>query len=107
MKEIISSNVLVEKKFTMKKMLEIYQTASKLDGTTYLYSRQKAVEATSLSKLVSFLLTVEPNTTLKIILEGIDVEPKLTLLTKLVSNEASVLRVKRKHLIETTESFQI
>ncbi|MDQ0414656.1 HPr family phosphocarrier protein [Mesobacillus stamsii] len=107
MKEIISSNVLVEKKFTMKKMLEIYQTASKLDGTTYLYSRQKAVEATSLSKLVSFLLTVEPNTTLKIIMEGIDVEPKLTLLTKLVSNEASVLRVKRKHLIETTESFQI
>jgi len=60
-----------------------------------------------LSKLVSFLLTVEPNTTLKIIMEGIDVEPKLTLLTKLVSNEASVLRVKRKHLIETTESFQI
>jgi len=107
MKEIISSNVLVEKRFTMKKMLEIYQTASKLDGTTYLYSRQKAVEATSLSKLVSFLLTVEPNTTLKIIMEGIDVEPKLTLLTKLVSNEASVLRVKRKHLIETTESFQI
>ncbi|WP_044394766.1 hypothetical protein [Mesobacillus subterraneus] len=70
----------------MKKMLEIYQTASKLDGTLYLYSRQKPVEATSLSKLVSFLLTVE-------LMEGIDVEPKWTQLTKLVSNEASVVRV--------------
>ncbi|MBT2705741.1 HPr family phosphocarrier protein [Bacillus sp. ISL-35] len=91
----------------MKKMLEIYQAANKLDSTTYLYSRQKAVEATSLSKLVSFLLTVEPNTTLKIIMEGTDVEPKLNQLTKLLTNEASVLRVKRKRLIETTESFQI
>lgn len=107
MKEIMSSNVLVQKRFTMKKMLEIYQAANRLDGATYLYSRQKAVEATSLSKLVSFLLTVEPNTTLKIIMEGNDVEPKLNQLTKLLTNEASVLRVKRKQLIETTESFQI
>ncbi|MDQ0414411.1 hypothetical protein [Mesobacillus stamsii] len=74
----------------MKKMLEIYQTASKLAGTTYLYSHQKAVEATSLSKLVSFLLTVEPNKTLKI-MEGIDAEPKLKNLIKLVTNEAFVL----------------
>lgn len=107
MKEIMSSNVMVQKRFTMKKMLEIYQATNRLDGATYLYSRQKAVEATSLSKLVSFLLTVEPNTTLKIIMEGNDVEPKLNQLTKLLTNEASVLRVKRKRLIETTESFQI
>ena len=107
MKEIMSSNVMVQKRFTMKKMLEIYQAVKKLDGTTYLYSRQKAVEATSLSKLVSFLLTVEPNTTLKIIMEGTDVEPKLNQLTMLLTNEASILRVKRKQLIETSESFQI
>jgi phosphotransferase system HPr-like phosphotransfer protein len=107
MKEIMSSNVMVQKRFTMKKMLEIYQAVKRLDGTTYLYSRQKAVEATSLSKLVSFLLTVEPNTTLKIIMEGTDVEPKLNQLTELLTNEASVLRVKRKRLIESSESFQI
>ncbi|MCM3662868.1 HPr family phosphocarrier protein [Mesobacillus subterraneus] len=107
MKEIMSSNVMVQKRFTMKKMLEIYQAAKKLNGTTYLYSRQKAVEATSLSKLVSFLLTVEPNTTLKIILEGTDVEPQLEQLTKLLTNEASVLGVNRKRLLETSESFQI
>ncbi|MDQ0414309.1 hypothetical protein [Mesobacillus stamsii] len=66
----------------MKKMLGIYQTASKLDGTTCLYSRRKAVEATSLSKLVYFLFLVEPHTTLKIIMEGINVEPKWTQLYK-------------------------
>ena len=59
-----------------------------------------------MSKLVSFLLTVETKTTLKI-MEGINVEPKWTQFTKLVSNEATVLQVKHKHLIETTESFQI
>ncbi|RSD29244.1 HPr family phosphocarrier protein [Mesobacillus subterraneus] len=107
MKEIMSSNVMVQKRFTMKKMLEIYQASKKLNGTTYLYSRQKAVEATSLSKLVSFLLTVEPNTTLKIIMEGTDVEPQLNQLTQLLTNEASVLRVNRKRLLETSESFQI
>ncbi|MDQ0412522.1 hypothetical protein J2S25_000702 [Mesobacillus stamsii] len=36
-----------------------------------------------MSKLVSFLLTVEPNTTLKI-MEAVDVEPKWIQLTKLV-----------------------
>ena len=107
MKEIMSSNVMVQKRFTMKKMLEIYQTAKKLNGTTYLYSRQKAVEATSLSKLVSFLLTVEPNTTLKIIMEGTDVEPQLDQLTKLLTNEASLLGVNRKQLLDSSESFQI
>lgn len=107
MKEIMSSNVMVQKRFTMKKMLEIYQTAKRLNGTTYLYSRQKAVEATSLSKLVSFLLTVEPNTTLKIIMEGTNVEPQLEQLTKLLTNEASVLRVNRKQLLDSSESFQI
>lgn len=107
MKEIMSSNVMVQKRFTMKKMLEIYQTAKKLNGTTYLYSRQKAVEATSLSKLVSFLLTVEPNTTLKIIMEGTNVEPQLEQLTKLLTNQASVLRVNRKQLLDSSESFQI
>jgi phosphotransferase system HPr-like phosphotransfer protein len=107
MKEIMSSNVMVQKRFTMKKMLEIYQGAKKLNGTTYLYSRQKAVEASSLSKLVSFLLTVEPNTTLKIIMEGTDVEPQLEQLTVLLTNEASLLRKSRKQLLETSESFQI
>ncbi|WP_210364698.1 HPr family phosphocarrier protein [Bacillus sp. REN3] len=107
MKEIMSSNVMVQKRFTMKKMLDIYQAAKKLNGTTYLYSRQKAVEASSLSKLVSFLLTVEPNTTLKIIMEGNDVEPQLGKLTKMLTNEASVLSVNRKRILDSTGSFQV
>lgn len=107
MKEIMSSNVMVQKRFSMKKMLEIHQAAKKLKGTTYLYSRQKAVEATSLTKLVSFLLTVEPNTTLKIIMEGTDVEPQMEKLTKMLTNEASVLRVNRKRPLETSDSIQI
>lgn len=107
MKEIMSSNVMIRKKITIKKMLEVYQTVKKLEGATYLYSRQKAVEVTSLSKLVSFMLTVQPNTTLKIIMEGVDVEPQLEKLTKMLTKEASVLQVNRKRLLDSTESFQI
>ncbi len=107
MKEIMSSNVIVQKKFTMRKMLEIYQTAKQLSGTTYLYSQQKAVDASNLTKLVSFLLTVKPQTTLKIIVEGTEVEECLNLLTTKLTNEASVLRVNRKRLLKTTESFQV
>ncbi|MBT2759447.1 HPr family phosphocarrier protein [Mesobacillus foraminis] len=107
MKEIMSSNVIVQKRFSMKKMLEIHQTAKKLKGTTYLYSKQKAVDASVLPKLVSFLLTVEPQTTLKIIVEGIDVENNLHQLTKMLTNETSLVRINRKHFLETSESFQV
>ncbi|KIY20847.1 hypothetical protein, partial [Mesobacillus subterraneus] len=56
--------------------------------------------------LVNYKTKYEFKNCLKI-MEGVDVEPKWIQLTKLVSNESSVLLVKRKHLIDTTESFQI
>ncbi|PLR89925.1 HPr family phosphocarrier protein [Bacillus sp. T33-2] len=107
MKEIMSSNVLVQKKFTMKKMLEIHQAVRKLSGATYLYSRQKAVDASALPKLVSFLLTVEPQTTLKIIVEGTNVEAQLEQLTQMLTNEASVIGDYRKRALNSAGSVQI
>lgn len=107
MKEIMSSNVIVQKRFSMRKMLEIHQAAKKLKGSTYLYSKQKAVDASALSKLVSFLLTVEPQTTLKIIVEGTEVENDLQQLTKMLTNETSLVRMNPKHFLETSESFQV
>ncbi|WP_071459050.1 HPr family phosphocarrier protein [Bacillus massilinigeriensis] len=107
MKEIMSSNVIVQKKFSMKKMLDIHQAAKNINGTTYLYSKQKTVVAKNLPKLVSFLLTVEPQSTLKIIVEGTDAEKKLEKLTTMLTNEAEVVRMGTKRLLETPGSFQL
>ena len=107
MNEITSLSVIVQKKFSMRKMLEIHQTTKKLCGTTYLYSKHKAVEASSLTKLVSFLLTVEPQQMLKIIVEGTDVETDLQQLTEMLTNETTIVSTNRKHLLETSESIQI
>ncbi|RBP92366.1 PTS HPr component family protein [Cytobacillus firmus] len=107
MKEIISTNVLVQNRFTMKKMLEIYQGAKQFEGTTYLYSKHKAVDASNLSKLVSFLLTVKPQTTLKIIVEGNEVQKHLEEIKEMCSNHVSVLRMSEKRLINSAETFQL
>jgi len=107
MKEIISTNVLVNQKFTMKKMLEIFQASRSFEGSTYLYSKQKAVDASNLTKLVSFLLTVEPQTTLKIIVEGTEVQDHLESIKNMCTSHVSILRMSPKRLLDTTETFQI
>ncbi|CAM3646867.1 HPr family phosphocarrier protein [Mesobacillus zeae] len=107
MKEIMSSNVIVQKKFSMKKMLEIHQVAKKINGTTYLYSKQKTVDATVLPKLVSFLLTFEPQSTLKIIVEGTEAETNLEKLTTMLTNDASVVQIGNKRMLQSPGSFQL
>ncbi|WP_026584521.1 HPr family phosphocarrier protein [Bacillus sp. J33] len=107
MKEIISTNVLVQNKFTMKKMLEIYQASKQFTGTTYLYSKHKTVDASNLSKLVSFLLTVKPQTTLKIIVEGNEVQNHLEKIKKMCTSHVSVSRMTEKRFINSSETIQI
>ncbi|KON89599.1 hypothetical protein AF332_24090 [Sporosarcina globispora] len=107
MKEIISTNVLVQNRFTMKKMLEIYQASKQFEGTTYLYSKHKAVDASNLSKLVSFLLTVKPQTSLKIIVEGNDVKNHLEHIKEMCNTYVAVLRMSKKRLINSAETFQL
>jgi phosphotransferase system HPr-like phosphotransfer protein len=107
MKEIISTNVLVQNKFTMKKMLEIYQASKHFKGSTYLYSKHKAVDASNLSKLVSFLLTVKSQTTLKIIVEGNEVQDHLEKIKEMCTSHISVLRMTEKRFINSSETIQI
>lgn len=107
MKEIISTNVIVHNKFSMKKMLEIFQASRAFNGSTYLYSQHKAVDSSNLPKLVSFLLTVEPQTALKIIVEGNDVQDHLENIKSICTSHISVLRMNQKRMLDTTETFQI
>ncbi|MDP4163199.1 MAG: HPr family phosphocarrier protein [Bacillota bacterium] len=106
-KEIISTNVIVRNKFTMKKMLEIFQASKQFNGSTILYSKHKAVDASSLPKLVSFLLTLHSQTTLKIIVEGQNVQEHLNLISDVCTGHVSILKISPKRFLNTSETFQI
>ncbi|WML49684.1 HPr family phosphocarrier protein [Neobacillus sp. PS3-34] len=107
MKEIISTNVIVRNKFNMKKMLEIFQASKQFNGSTFLYCNHKAVDASNLPKLVSFLLTVKPQTTLKIIVEGQEVQKQLESISNMCSNHVSVVKITQKRFLNTSETFQL
>ncbi|ALC91974.1 hypothetical protein AM500_20885 [Bacillus sp. FJAT-18017] len=107
MKEIMSANVIILNKFNMKKMLDIYQTAKQFKGSTYLYCRHRAVDAENLPKLVSFLLTLESGSAVKIIAEGENVSKHLDTIQSLCTSNISLLQKSKKHFLNTGETFQI
>ncbi|CEG29677.1 HPr family phosphocarrier protein [Bacillus sp. B-jedd] len=107
MKEIMSANVIILNKFHMKKMLDIFQAAKQFNGSTYLYCKNRAVDAANLTKLVSFLLTVEKGTALKIIAEGENVQKHLDGIQEICNSEVSILRRSHKRFLNTSETFQI
>jgi len=106
--EIVSSNVIVQKRFSFQKMLEIHQEVKKITGTIYLQHKHKIIDASSLTKLVSFLLTVEPKATIKIIIEGPNAEAILQRFTLLLGNEVvSVKKQQKTQLIESSDSISL
>lgn len=107
MKEIMSANVIILNRFMMKKMLDIFQAAKQFNGSTYLYCKNRAVDAANLPKLVSFLLTIEPGTALKIIAEGENVQEHLDGIQNICTSELSILRKSEKRFLNTSETFQI
>jgi phosphotransferase system HPr-like phosphotransfer protein len=86
MREILSTNIKIQTKYCTKITLDIFHVAKQFEGNTFIYSNHKTIDAANLPKLVSFLLTLEPKTTINVIIEGSNVknhlEKILTLLTK-------------------------
>ncbi|RHW34180.1 HPr family phosphocarrier protein [Neobacillus notoginsengisoli] len=107
MKEIMSANVIILNKFHMKRMLDIFQAAKQFNGSTYLYCKNRTVDAANLPKLVSFLLTVETGTALKIIAEGENVQRHLDEIQNICTSEFSILQKSKKRFLNNTETFQI
>jgi phosphotransferase system HPr-like phosphotransfer protein len=104
MNEILSSTVIVRNRFSFRKMLDIHQVVKKVSGTVFLSSKQKVVDASSLPKLVSFLLTIDPQTTLKIIIDGTYIEPHVSQLTKMLANETPCKKYNRT-FIQSSDTF--
>lgn len=105
MHEVVSTSVIVQKRFSIQQMLEIYQAVKKVNGSVYFYHQQKAIDAASLTKLVSFLLTVEPNSTVKLSIEGTNVEAELERFNTLLKNEAVLHFNQRTQWMESSDTF--
>lgn len=106
MNEILSSSVVVHNRFSFRKMLEIHQVVKEVRGVVFLSSKQNVVvEASSLSKLVSFLLTIHPDTNLNIFFIGTTDEVSLKKLARMLANEATAKRMKPTPFIEPSDTF--
>ncbi|MCA1029094.1 MULTISPECIES: HPr family phosphocarrier protein [Cytobacillus] len=86
-RKIISSSLKFEKSLTIKKMIAIYQTASKYDGTIYFLYQHNVVIPSHLSKLVTFLMMVRPKDELKVIVEGTEPEEILNQIKTLCTDD--------------------
>ncbi|PLT31253.1 HPr family phosphocarrier protein [Peribacillus deserti] len=105
MTEIISASVLIEEKLTMSQIMSFYQASKLFEGNVYMHCSHKIVDAKKLSKLVSFMLTVDEHSAIKIILEGQEVQGKLTELTELCAAQEQPL--KKKYFMNPTETIQV
>ncbi|MBM4764100.1 HPr family phosphocarrier protein [Bacillus sp. B15-48] len=107
MNEMISSTILVQKRFSFQKMLEIHQEIKSVNSSVYLLHKHKVIDASSLSKLVSFLLTVEPQTEIKLLIEGMNVEADALKFAQLFANEATITYQKYSPALKSSDSFLI
>ncbi|MBM7694145.1 phosphotransferase system HPr-like phosphotransfer protein [Peribacillus deserti] len=105
MNEIISANVLIQEKITMRQIMSFYQESKQYEGNVYLHSNQKIVDAKKLSKLVSFMLTVNADSPVKIIVEGQHVQNKLQELTEVCTVQEQTLQ--RKYFMNPTQTIQV
>lgn len=85
MNKIQSASITIKQKLSMKKILDIYQAAKKYEGSIYLYSKEKIANVTNMPKLVSFLLTIKTDSSIKVISQGKDPYPALSEITKIMT----------------------
>lgn len=107
MYEIISSDLIIKNKLTMRQIMDFHQEMINYEGNIYLLCKHKVVDATKLSKLVSFMLTVEEDSKLKVVIEGQNVQSILDKVTRCCNPASKEERHNYKFYINPTETVQI
>ncbi|WP_419883299.1 HPr family phosphocarrier protein [Peribacillus sp. B-H-3] len=77
MSELISTEISLNKKLTMRQLMELYQITKNSGSTAYFMCKQKIVDSAKLSGLVSFMLTLNECSDIKVIIEGANVQETL------------------------------
>lgn len=70
MDQIISTKVSINQKLTMQQIMDLFEISNNYSGNIYFICNNRAVEPEKLSKLVSFMLTLQDCTNMKILVEG-------------------------------------
>lgn len=105
MHEIISSDLKINKKLPMRQIMALYQEMKKYEGNIYFINKHKVIEASKLSKLVSFMLTVDEKSVLKVVIEGRKVQKILDKVTKYCQTVSE--KQLNKFYINPTDTVQI
>ncbi|CAH0344314.1 HPr family phosphocarrier protein [Bacillus sp. CECT 9360] len=107
MYEIISSDLKIKNKLTMRQIMDLHQEMKNYEGNIYLLCKHKVVDAISLSKLVSFMLTVDEDSKIKVVVEGQNVQDILDKVSKCCNPASHEERHNYKFYINPTETVQI
>ncbi|WP_442599029.1 HPr family phosphocarrier protein [Neobacillus sp. D3-1R] len=105
--EINSTKLTMHNKFCTKKILDIFQTIKQFDGKTYICCNYKIIDGENLPRLVSFLLTLQPKTNIKIIAEGRNVHKHLSLLKDMMTKSADYMKVNPKTVLISKKTMYI
>jgi len=74
MNQTISTQLTFEKKLSMQQIMDLFAISKNYEGSIYFICKNRVVEPERLSKLVSFMLTLEDCSNLKIMIEGPEVQ---------------------------------
>ncbi|RFU70652.1 HPr family phosphocarrier protein [Peribacillus saganii] len=107
MYEIISSDVKVQSRLTMKGILSVYQNIKGFEGNIYFMCNHKIIDAQKLSKLVSFMLTIEEDSLIKIIVEGKEVQQKLEDLKENFDGHFQPSGIRQPYFVNPTDTVRI
>ncbi|PLS17578.1 HPr family phosphocarrier protein [Bacillus sp. M6-12] len=107
MYEIISSDVTVQSRLTMTGILSLYQSIRGFEGNIYFMCNHKIIDAGKLSKLVSFMLTIEEDSLIKIIVEGKQVQQKLEDLKVSFQGHFQSAGVRQTYFVNPTDTVRI
>ncbi|MET3319700.1 UNVERIFIED_ORG: phosphotransferase system HPr-like phosphotransfer protein [Peribacillus simplex] len=77
MNKVISTDIKTNKRFSMRQIMNLYQVTKEFKGNIYFICKHKMVDAKKLSTFVSFLLILQECATMKVILEGENVQAML------------------------------
>ncbi|MEJ9232547.1 hypothetical protein LAV79_24465 [Peribacillus butanolivorans] len=77
MNKVISSDIKTNKRLSMRQIMNLYQVTKEHRGNIYFICNHILVEAKKLSTFVSFVLILQECATMKVILEGQNVQAML------------------------------
>lgn len=86
MKTIVATDVLLKSNLPLHAIMNIYKEIKGWGGEVFLIQNRKMVAATSLSKLIAFMLTVDEKTPIKMIVEGTNSQEFHTILKEKMEN---------------------